>query len=80
VAPQHRLTVESGNVKERIFDEEMTANDQCGICLSDFKAGDNVQQIDGGDKCKHMFCKGCLEQWAAIGNNCPTCRYTPAQG
>jgi len=70
-APSNRLTVESGKVKAC----EPTEGKECGICMTEL--GD--RQIVG---CEHTFCKGCLEQWAAVGSSCPTCaahpaRYTP---
>ena len=42
----------------------------CCICLSDFKADDNVSVLS----CKHLFHHDCIVEWSMYKINCPVCR------
>ena len=59
--------------KEKRFDQ----NDTCTICIEELKS---KKQLAFLLKCKHMFCKNCIEMWQAKkitdneSPNCPTCR------
>ena len=41
----------------------------CGICISLF--GDDAVRLVA---CGHIFCLGCIGEWATIKNMCPLCR------
>lgn len=38
----------------------------CPIC--------RITEVNVVTGCGHVFCKGCINHWKAIGNSCPTCR------
>ncbi len=46
------------------------AGEPCGICLSEFTAGENLRSVDG----LHFFHTGCISEWLRIRAACPTCR------
>tara|TARA_Y100000996_G_C22156108_1_gene492533 strand:- start:150 stop:545 length:396 start_codon:yes stop_codon:yes gene_type:complete len=47
-------------------------NDECPICIEQFKGNDELYQL----KCGHIFHTHCITEWININNICPTCRNT----
>lgn len=46
-------------------------NEQCHICIDDYKIDDIILQL----KCKHIFHKTCIKDWLCKENvSCPVCR------
>lgn len=60
------------DIKKFTFVEAVYNND-CSICLEDFKEGDNVITL----QCKHIFHENCLTNWFIKKNTnkieCPIC-------
>lgn len=42
----------------------------CPICLNDMVVGEEVRVLT----CKHVFHRGCLDEWLRVNASCPTCR------
>jgi hypothetical protein len=40
----------------------------CTICL------DNMTKPSKVNGCEHMFCRDCIDPWAAVSNSCPLCK------
>ncbi|GIY74225.1 PHD and RING finger domain-containing protein 1 [Caerostris darwini] len=55
----------STEVSNDLSDNEQT--EKCAICLSKFLG----QDIATPETCDHVFCLGCLQQWAKNVNTCP---------
>ena len=47
-------------------------NDECPICIEQFKGNDELYQL----KCGHIFHTHCITEWVNINNIYPTCRNT----
>ncbi|KAF3953448.1 hypothetical protein CMV_021109 [Castanea mollissima] len=45
--------------------------DDCAICLSEFKENETVKAIPF---CKHVFHRNCLDKWLLLQVTCPVCR------
>ncbi|XP_041369031.1 RING-H2 finger protein ATL3-like [Gigantopelta aegis] len=45
-------------------------DDNCGICITEFAAGDRKRVL----KCKHFFHVDCIDQWLQKTALCPLCR------
>jgi PHD and RING finger domain-containing protein 1 len=45
-------------------------SEKCPICLITLAA----QEVGKPDTCDHLFCIGCIEEWAAKTNTCPVDR------
>ena len=47
------------------------AQQECAICLEDFKKGEEVVEL----KCdkKHIFHRRCLQKWGENHSTCPLC-------
>ena len=43
---------------------------ECSICLSEFKGGDQMRVLD----CGHYYHKDCVDNWLQRKNTCPKCR------
>ncbi|XP_050206965.1 uncharacterized protein LOC126656432 [Mercurialis annua] len=57
--------------KTLVVDIDNVGSMQCAVCLSEFKEGEKVRNLE----CKHMFHKGCLDQWLKqCKSTCPLCR------
>lgn len=60
------------DIQKFVFVEAVYNND-CSICLEDFKGGDNVITL----QCKHIFHENCLTNWFIKQNSnkieCPIC-------
>ncbi|KAJ1667536.1 hypothetical protein EV178_001265 [Coemansia sp. RSA 1646] len=51
--------------------EQPNAQQTCGICLVDYRAGDQVIDLP----CKHFFHESCVVPWLSIKDKCPYCNY-----
>ena len=49
---------------------ESNLGSSCVICMSDFKLGLKLVELD----CKHVFCAECAHKWLSNHNTCPHCR------
>lgn len=58
-------------VKEQIYEKNKCINDDCAICLEEFKDKETVQVVV---TCQHLFHKQCIEMWLSVHRNCPRCR------
>jgi hypothetical protein len=59
--------------REKVTDEnlEKYKTIECSICFEHFKRDDVAVKID----CGHPYHDKCIEDWLAIHNSCPICRY-----
>lgn len=46
----------------------------CSICLSDYKAADELRVLPD---CGHLFHKECVDPWLRLHATCPVCRNSP---
>ena len=53
-------------INQRVNDRNYT----CSICLSDI----NITDMVGDLECNHVFCIGCIQEWADATPTCPICR------
>ena len=44
---------------------------QCQVCLSEYKAGENLVNLP----CKHDFHDKCIKEWLKRNASCPICRH-----
>ncbi len=59
------------NVNENVNKKVLTNEPPrlpCSICLEPLKQPGRL------DPCGHEFCKECIDQWAALSNQCPLCK------
>ncbi|NXM34291.1 DTX3L ligase, partial [Oxyruncus cristatus] len=63
VRQKNNLTFE-GQAKAKTEDKD---NDECPICM------DRIKNKETLKKCKHAFCKSCIDQAMAIKQVCPVC-------
>jgi hypothetical protein len=54
-------------IKSKVLQMSSPKN-TCAICLDGIKTKTQL------DKCKHEFCKECIENWANMTNLCPLCK------
>lgn len=58
-------------IKESLFEPNQFKNDNCAICLEDFKKSEKIKILD----CKHNFHSDCINPWLSqYSNKCPLCR------
>ncbi|KAL1861989.1 hypothetical protein Plec18170_000813 [Paecilomyces lecythidis] len=51
---------------------QLSENERCLICLSDYEAAEELRQLTN---CKHVYHKDCIDEWLTTGrNSCPLCR------
>jgi RING-H2 zinc finger protein RHA1 len=56
------------------FSELELAVESCAVCLSEFKAEDEIQRLTN---CRHIFHRSCLDRWMGYDHTtCPLCRTT----
>jgi len=70
IAIERRRVTKDGRVKLKMTLLGVMV-DKCGICLSQFKDG---EQAALGPECHHGFHKNCLRTWLATSPTCPMCR------
>ncbi|CAL1384200.1 unnamed protein product [Linum trigynum] len=46
---------------------------ECGICLEEYRAGDQLWELPA---CRHDFHVACLGEWFRSQSTCPYCRQT----
>ena len=56
-----------------VYEEAANENNDCSVCLEEFKNGTNVTKL----KCGHVFCSECIEKWLSSSITCPCCRQSP---
>ena len=79
--PEPEMESEQGQTK---VEREGELKLDCGICLQPLAGlvenGGPCGGLLGGrarlENCSHIFCYGCIAQWADISTTCPTCRQT----
>lgn len=59
----------SKQVKATSDTNEPTTNRTCCICISDYKKGQHLRQLN----CHHRFHKKCVDLWLGKKNTCPVC-------
>ncbi|ABI35753.1 hypothetical protein [Ectropis obliqua nucleopolyhedrovirus] len=64
---RHNYTV---NEKNNGNDNDIY-NDTCCVCLNNFVQNQSVSTLY---KCKHTFCRTCLDKWLENREYCPMCR------
>jgi hypothetical protein len=47
---------------------------RCAVCLADYADGDELRRLPG---CRHVFHRGCVDQWLRRRPTCPVCRAPP---
>ena len=52
-------------------EEEVRRDDQCAVCLCEFKEGEELRLVP---KCEHRFHSGCIDMWFHSHTTCPLCR------
>jgi hypothetical protein len=57
--------------KDRRIENQEPEECPCVICFDDLSAGNKVKRELG---CKHVFCRGCIDEWLKDHRECPTCR------
>lgn len=65
------------NIFVRFISKSFRSNDEsensCGICLMDYKVGDEVA-FSPNEECTHGFHTNCIVDWLIDNNSCPMCR------
>ncbi|XP_050236922.1 RING-H2 finger protein ATL66-like [Mercurialis annua] len=51
--------------------EKIALEDECVICLEDFKEGDKCKILT---RCNHIYHKACVDRWIVNDAHCPICR------
>lgn len=62
-------TMASTSQLQQARQQEAVAGGRCPICL------DTVDNAAYVDICFHVFCFGCIQEWAAMTAACPLCRW-----
>ncbi|CAI9283697.1 unnamed protein product [Lactuca saligna] len=57
--------------QEQIYDSSTCKNDNCVICLKDFKKTKTIQLLVS---CQHSFHGHCINKWLLVNGSCPICR------
>jgi hypothetical protein len=58
-------------LKQKLYEKETCKNENCAICLEDFKEFERVKILE----CKHNFHPDCIDPWLKkYSNKCPLCR------
>lgn len=58
-------------LRVRSFRKEKEEPVKCIVCLCNMKEGEETREL----KCRHVFHRGCLDQWVEFGHVvCPLCR------
>lgn len=58
------------NLKEEKYDQDIENNDQCIICLSNYKKDEVIIRHI---RCKNYYHKDCIMEWLKTKNICPLC-------
>lgn len=62
---------EVNKLRERLYEKDKCKNENCAICLEDFKDLERVKILD----CDHNFHPDCIDPWLKqYSNKCPLCR------
>jgi len=62
---------EVNKLREMLYEKEKCKNENCAICLEDFKDLERVKIL----KCEHNFHPDCIDPWLKLySNKCPLCR------
>ena len=64
--------VDSGHVKNipTVRFTEKETEEECSICLGDFKARDKLFEL----RCGHLYHQKCLKDWLKKSTRCPLCK------
>ena len=65
-----RLIPEKKIKKEVILYTEDFSDQECSICLEEFKINEELIKID----CNHYFHSQCINDWIKFNGSCPLCR------
>tara|TARA_Y100000817_G_C16671056_1_gene461552 strand:+ start:133 stop:576 length:444 start_codon:yes stop_codon:yes gene_type:complete len=68
--PTSRLSENLNDQIVLISNIKCLINDECPICIENFKEDDELYQL----KCGHIFHTDCITEWININNVCPSCR------
>jgi len=56
--------------------ESPRCGETCSICLSEFKAGDQLRGLECfASSRRHFFHRGCIDEWLGICGCCPLCKF-----
>ncbi|TVT99607.1 hypothetical protein EJB05_55037, partial [Eragrostis curvula] len=58
-------------LREPTSDEAMELQDDCPVCLDEFKEGDTLRMMP----CSHCFHIRCIYKWLRASGVCPCCRF-----
>ncbi|KAI3500472.1 hypothetical protein L1887_36294 [Cichorium endivia] len=58
-------------VQEKIYDSSTCKNDNCVICLEEFKNDEKIRVLVS---CRHSFHGHCINVWLFGNRSCPICR------
>ncbi|KAG8825216.1 hypothetical protein FRC19_011892 [Serendipita sp. 401] len=53
--------------------QAVSDNDNCAICLEDYKEADVCVRLP---RCSHLYHKECIKEWLKTAKTCPVCRET----
>ncbi|KAJ2162015.1 hypothetical protein GGF46_001007 [Coemansia sp. RSA 552] len=56
--------------KRLVTSEEVAKKSECGICMEEYKASDEVIVLP----CKHVYHLECIDHWLKMNGTCPICR------
>ncbi|KAJ1812138.1 hypothetical protein LPJ56_003999, partial [Coemansia sp. RSA 2599] len=56
--------------KRPITDEEVAAHKECGICMEEYQANEQVLELP----CGHFYHNECIDHWLKVNGTCPICR------
>ncbi|KAI0030499.1 hypothetical protein K488DRAFT_25043, partial [Vararia minispora EC-137] len=72
VKEERRRVLRDGRTKVKLVLLDARV-DRCGVCLSQFRDGENGAV---GASCRHAFHEVCVERWMRRAETCPVCRDT----
>ena len=58
-------------VVQRKYKKDIPKGDCCPICMDEFASKKTIYELK---KCKHIYCKDCIEKWFEENKNCPVCK------
>ena len=68
----HKVGVENiGAVVNRKYKKDIEKGEVCTICMEEFASKKVIYELK---KCKHIYCKECLEKWLEENKICPVCK------